>query len=311
MGTNRAEAGAGVEDADLSGRTALVTGSTDGIGREVALALGRLGATVIVHGRDEEKGRAVAADLRETAADGAEFRPADFASLDAVRELAAGIAADHDRLDVLVNNAGGFFSEGRLSDDGIEYTFAVNHFAPFLLTAELLPLLRAGEGPTGEPRVVVVASEAHRSGEIDFEGFRTAEDYNAWSAYAGSKLANVLFARELARRVDGVTANACHPGLVFASGFRRNMSLPVRLGMGLFARLSRILPGSYLDTAVDAAETPVYLAAAPDLENSGAYFEDREPSDPAPAAEDDETARRLWEVSAEITGVEPELPADD
>jgi len=308
MRIDSAEVGAGVADADLSGQTVLVTGSTGGIGRETALALGRLGATVVVHGRDAERGETVVDRLRETAGEG-ELRTADFASQAPVRDLARGIREDHDRLDALVNNAGGFFRSGRVTDDGVEVTTAVNHLAPYLLTNLLWPLLARAEG-----RVVTVSSDAHRGTEMDFDRFRTPG--SGWAAYARSKLANVLFTRELARRAAGagVLANALHPGAIPGSGFTRNLPAPVRVAATAAANVP-LVSDLFVTDVVEGAETPVYLVADPDLDRTGEYFVDCRPRRPSRAARDDRTARRLWDVSADLTGLDPDaeptVPAPD
>ena len=278
-------------DVDLSGRTVLVTGSTSGVGRETALALGRLGATVLVHGRDEAAGNRVVDRLGETAGEGA-FRRADFADLDAVEGLAEW-ASTHDP-DVVVNNAGGLFRDPRLTDAGVEYTAHVNHLAPFLLTERLRDVLPA------DGRVVNVASEAHRAGSLDVDRLRDTDGYSSWAAYCRSKLANVLHARELARRLpdDGPTANALHPGVVPGSGFARHLPGPLPALVRAAGSLSA-LPFGGVDSPADAAQTSVYLAAAPDVAATGAYFDDCRERDPSAAARDDRAAERLWTWSEE------------
>ncbi len=228
MSSDRAEVGAGVENEDLSGRTILVTGATDGIGRETALALGRLGAHVLIHGRSSAKGEELLDALSETDADGADLFLTDFASQEAVHDLAAEIVKKYDRLDCLVNNAGGLFTDGCLTEDGIEQTFAVNHLAPFSLTVDLYPLLKETDG-----RVVTVSSDAHHGTSMNFEGLRTIESYSGWSAYSRSKLANVLFTYELADRAETITANCLHPGAVPGSGFGRDLPAPIRASLSL------------------------------------------------------------------------------
>ncbi|MEF8841351.1 MAG: SDR family NAD(P)-dependent oxidoreductase [Haloarculaceae archaeon] len=178
-----------VSDVDCTGLQALVTGSTSGTGRAAALALGRLGADVIVHGRDGRTGREVLEELSRTGAD-ATFVEADFADVDAVRDLATTVRAETDGLDLLVNNAGGLFRNGRLTDAGVEYTFHVDHLSPYLLTAELLDHLREGA------RVVTTASDAHEGVSLDLERVRGVDPYTGFEAYRHSKLANVLFAAE-------------------------------------------------------------------------------------------------------------------
>jgi NAD(P)-dependent dehydrogenase (short-subunit alcohol dehydrogenase family) len=320
MTAGRAEAHADIETVDLTGTTALVTGATSGIGKETALALGRLGARVLVHGRDRAKGEAVVDQLRESGADGAELYLASFEEMDTVAGLADAVAADCDHLDVLVNNAGGYFGDSALTPDGIERTFAVNHLAPFVLTTTLLPELRAGSG-----RVVTVSSEAHRGGDVptrqrtdesgsesgldlDLEALRSTAGYSGWDAYCRSKLANVLFTTELAERLDPatVTANCCHPGVVLGSGFTRNMALPARAMTWVLSRTPAWLPKPVVDTPAEAAATQTYLAVSHDVADvTGAYFKQCEQAEPAGKATDTELGRALWEASAELAGLGP------
>jgi NAD(P)-dependent dehydrogenase (short-subunit alcohol dehydrogenase family) len=311
MEDSRPEVGAGVADADLSGQTVVVTGATDGIGRETALALGRLGAHVVVHGRDRQKGAAVIERLASTAADGTDLLLADFATQAAVREFAADLRERRDAIDVLVNNAGGYFTEGRRTEDGVEYTIAVNHLAPFLLTHELLDRLAATDG-----RVVNVSSDAHRGAAIDFESFRAVDSYAGWTAYGQSKLANVLFTRELHRRLraagSGVTTDALHPGGIPGTSFARNMPLPARLATRAVETLPDALTGPFVTTVAEGAATPVYLAVT-DEAGEGDYYAGCRRRRPARAARNDDLARRLWRVSADCTGVERDAiaPATD
>ena len=296
--TARAESIAGVEDVDLDGETVLVTGSTAGIGREIALGLGRLGATVLVHGRDREKGRDVADRIYAGGSESMLF-VADFASQSEVRELAAEVA-EVGPLDALVNNAGGFFSRPRLTPEGFEYTFGVNHLAPFLLTNLLRPDLTAGA------RVVTTASGAHHNADgIDFDAVQTTEGYSAMGAYSRSKLANVLFAAELARRLDDAPAYSFHPGFVPGSEFPRDLPVPVRWGMRAIDSLPGPLRSRFANTVVEGAATGVYLVAAPGLAgDSGGYFQDCAPTTPSRAARDRDLQRRLWEHSLEWTDLE-------
>lgn len=319
--TGGAEAIAGVDDVDLTGTTALVTGGTDGIGRETALALGRLGATVLVHGRDRTKGEQVVERLRETGTGGAELYLASFERVDAVEELAHTIESEHDRLDVLVNNAGGYFGEGALTPAGIERTFAVNHLAPFVLSATLLPELQEGSG-----RVVTVSSEAHRGGELplesadaseaestrearlDLDALRSVSGYSGWDAYCRSKLANVLFTAELAERVEstGVTANCCHPGVVLGSSFTRNVAVPARTLTLLLSRTPDWIPTPVVDTATEAAATQTYLAVSPEVSDvTGGYFKDCRRDDPDERAADAALQQALWDASVELADVDP------
>jgi NAD(P)-dependent dehydrogenase (short-subunit alcohol dehydrogenase family) len=292
----RPEVAAGVADRDLADQTVLVTGSTSGIGREMAVALGRLGATVFLHGRDRERGRETLQAVRDAGGEATLFL-ADFSDQTAVRELAAKVR-EAGAVDVLVNNAGGQFREGRLTDDGVEYTIAVNHLAPFLLTHHLFEELRAGAG-----RVVTTSSGAHRQGSMDFDALTSVDGYSQWGAYSRSKLANVLFTRELARRTDAVTANCFHPGFVPGSAFFRSQPAPIRLGL----RLAGLVPG--VGTSVErGAARGLYLVASPEVADvSGEYFGRFETSRPASAARDPETAARLWSVSAELVDLPEEL----
>ncbi|RXK48669.1 SDR family NAD(P)-dependent oxidoreductase [Halorientalis pallida] len=290
---------AGVTERDLTGSTALVTGSTSGIGREAALALGDLGADVIVHGRDEGAGEEVVDDLTARGSDAA-FVRADFASVEAVRDLAETVRERTDTLDVLVNNAGGFFSEGRTTDLGVEYTFHVNHLSPYLLTAELVDLVPDGG------RIVTTASAAHRGGSLDLGAIESTDGYSGMLAYSRSKLANVLFAFELDRRLDrhgrDVTANAVHPGAIPGSNFARFLPGPLPRLVGLLGGLP------FVTDVEDGAAALVHVAAAERTAHvSGRYFDQQEPTTPAAAARDPDTQRRLWTESAALLGIDEPL----
>ncbi|WP_255195252.1 SDR family NAD(P)-dependent oxidoreductase [Halorarius litoreus] len=279
-------------------RTVLVTGATSGIGRVAAERLGERGWRVLVHGRNRERGERVV-DAIESAGSEAVFHRADFADVDAVRNLAATVR-EEPRLDALVNNAALSVNEYREAE-GVELTLAVNHLAPYLLTHELLPLLRE----SAPARVVVTASGVHFRGEIDPENL-SMPDYDALDAYARSKLANVLFAVELASRLDpaAVTANAYHPGFVPDTGLYRDSSLPVRLA----TRLASLVPGVGTSTAA-GADGLVYLTDADDVADvTGAYFARREREEPDSRAHDTGLRERLWDVSADLVGVDPDWP---
>jgi NAD(P)-dependent dehydrogenase (short-subunit alcohol dehydrogenase family) len=297
---SRPEEIAGVEGVDCEGVRALVTGSTSGIGRAAALALGRLGADVIVHGRDRTAGDAVVDELKATGSD-ARFVRADFADPDSVRDLAATVRDATDGLDVLINNAGGFFRNGRRTDLGVEYTFHVNHLGPYLLTAELLGHLTDGS------RVVTTASAAHRGSELDLTRVRTVDDYSATWAYGHSKLANVLFATELAKRVAAldrsVVSNSIHPGAIPGSGFSRFLPGPLPRALQALDALP------FVTSVADGAAELLVPAVSPETADvTGEYFADRRPTDPSRAARDATAARRLWEVSADLLGIETPLP---
>jgi hypothetical protein len=295
---------AGVAHQDCTGRTALVTGSTNGIGRAAALALGRLGADVVVHGRDATAGREVVQALDDVGAR-ATFVAADFTDPDAVRNLAAATRDWADGgLDLLLNNAGGLFGEGELVNGGIEKTFHVNHLAPYLLTAGLLDHLRPGG------RVVTTASAAHRGATLDLDRVRDTSDYSGMGAYGHSKLANILFATELARRLDAsgrdVTSNSIHPGFVPGSRFGRFLPGPLS---GLF-RLIDWLPGPA--SVADGAAELLHVAVSDATQDAtGRYFADQQPTTPTAAARDEAAAARLWRRSAELLGIDEPLGQPD
>jgi NAD(P)-dependent dehydrogenase (short-subunit alcohol dehydrogenase family) len=292
---------AGVADVDLSGTSALVTGSTSGIGRVAARSLARLGADVIVHGRDEAAGRTLATQLREVGSD-ARFVRADFSDVDAVRDLAAAATETFDSLDILCNNAGGYFREGRLTDLGVEYTFHVNHLAPYLLTAELLDHMAPGG------RIVTTASEAHRGATLDPDAVTSVENYSSFGAYGRSKLANVQFAMALDRRLEradrDLVSNALHPGGIPGSGFTRFLPGPLSKLANPLGRLP------FVTSVEEGGAALVRLAASRDLAGvSGRYFTKQEPGTPTGAARDPDAQRALWERSAEL--LETETPLTD
>ncbi len=278
--------------ADMRGKVCLITGGTGGIGKETALGLARLGAVVVIVGRDVARAQAAVADIKARSGnDVVSAMIADLSSQAEVRRLAREFMAAHDRLDVLVNNAGAVYGKRVLTVDGIEMTLAVNHLAYFLLTNLLLPLLKR----SAPARIVSVSSEAQRAGRIDFDDLQRARRYRAFEAYSQSKLANVVWTYELARRIEGsgVTANCVHPGAV-ATGFGRNNS-------GLWRVLFRVL-APFMRTPERGAATSIYLAASPEIEGiSGKYFSDRKPIRSNKQSYDPELARRLWLASEELT----------
>ena len=276
----------------MNGQVCVVTGANSGIGKAAALTLARFGAEVILVCRDSARGEAARAEIAAAAAAGPpRLEIADLSSMSEVRDL-AGLGA-LGRLDVLINNAGLVLGERRTSADGFEYTFALNHLAPFLLTN----LLREQLAASAPARVITVSSAAHRGARLDLDDVQLAGHFNGWRAYANSKLANILFTTELARRLTGtgVTANCLHPGTV-NTGFGRDGSRLLRLGLDLGRR--------FLRTAGQGADTVVYLASSPDVAGAtGGYYVNRKLRTPSRAARDQATARRLWEISAELTGL--------
>ncbi len=278
----------------MAGRTVVVTGGNTGVGEATAAALRRMGADVVITARDPAKGQAAVARIEEGVAPGTPGSTAwqrlDLASFDAIERFAERLAAEHDGLDVLVNNAGALLGTRTLTQEGFEATFGVNHLGHFLLTDRLLPLLRARPGA----RIVNVASEAHRAARgIDFDDIQRERSYRPFRVYAESKLMNILFTRELARRLADVPIHvfAVHPGVV-ASRFAQDGD--ARGIIPAFYRLLRPL----LRTPEQGARGAIFLASAPDVEaDSGAYFIDERPRTPSRFARDDDLARRLWEAS--------------
>jgi NAD(P)-dependent dehydrogenase (short-subunit alcohol dehydrogenase family) len=275
----------------MQGKTVVVTGATSGIGLEAAEALARRGASLILVGRDPARGQAA---VERVGAAGPKPRLflADLSRQSEIRRLADEILDAAPRLDVLINNAGAMMTTRQVTEDGIERTFALNHMAYFLLTRLLLDRLEA----SAPARIVSVASGAHRSaGQLDFTDLQFEHDYSGWQAYARSKLANILFTRELARRLagTGVTANCLHPGFV-ATRFGDNNGPGFRLMLGLAKRIGAISPA-------EGAKTIIYLASSAELaEASGLYFEKCRLAIPSPAAQDAAAASRLWTESERL-----------
>jgi retinol dehydrogenase 12 len=279
----------------MSGKTVLVTGATAGIGEVTARELARKGARIVLVGRSLERCKATAAMIsRETGNPAVEYHVADLSSQADVSKLAREFLDRNDRLDVLVNNAGAFFTKRLESVDGIEMTFALNHLGYFLLTSLLLDSLK-GSSPS---RIVSVASEAHRFvSKIDFDDPQGAKKYGGWHAYSQSKLANILFTAELARRLSGtgVTANCLHPGFV-ASNFTA--------GNGAMGWMMRRMASLIAIPTDEGAKTSIYLASSSEVQGiTGKYFDKEKPTEPTKAARDEATAARLWTLSEKLTGL--------
>ena len=282
----------------MKGKVCVVTGATSGIGKAAATALARLGATVVLVGRDRGRTEAAAAEIRSGSASPPRVEIADLASLEQVRGL-AGRLAGLERIDVLINNAGLVLRERRITPDGFEHVFALNHLAPFLLTNLLLPKLTA----PAPARVVTVTSDAHSAARLDLSDPNLERGWDSWRSYANSKLANILFTRELARRLDGtgVTANCAHPGVV-RTGFGRQASPLLKLGI--------TIGRPFMLSPARGADTIVYLASSPAVaDQTGGYYVKRQRREPSAAARDDAAARKLWEISEKMTGLAPVQPA--
>ena len=271
----------------------IVTGASSGIGLHTALALARAGMRVVMAGRDRARTEAAVRFVTERSRSGrVELMLADFSRLAEVRRLADAFVSSHDRLDVLVNNAGLVSPRYRLSADGFELTFAVNHLAPFLLTNLLLERLKA----TALARIITVASEAHRGNRIDIKGLSHPQDWMMMKAYGRSKLCNILFTRELAFRLDAskVVAACLHPGMVATAIGQR----------GGFVELGWRLLKPFMIRPEQGAETSVFLATVPDpTPFHGGYVIRQALAQPDAAALDSGLARRLWEESVRLVGL--------
>ena len=273
--------------AAMGGKVAMVTGANAGMGKEIALALGGMGATVVMVSRDRTRGEAARAEVEsKTGNHEVELLLADLSSQQSIRGLVTDFEARHNRLNVLVNNAGITLAKRTETADGIEAVFATNHLAAFLLTNLLLPVLKA----SAPSRVVTVSSAAHSMGKIDFDDLQSANGYNEIRAYNASKLSNVLFTYELARRLagTGVTANVLEPGFV-----KTNLRVPFPFSLFSFMRGS----------AVSGARPTVFLASSSEVDGvSGSFFSQKGVATKSSALSyDADAARRLWTVSAELT----------
>lgn len=282
----------------LAGRTIVITGGTGGIGLETAIALAGFGARIVLVGRDHARAAQAIERIRWAHPHAvAEVQHADLSRQDEVHRLAAVLDTVCERIDVLVNNAGAIFNHRETTVDGLERTFALNHMSYFLLTA----LLRDKLVRSAPARIVNTASEAHRGATLDFSDLQNARGYGGWLAYRRSKLCNILFTRELARRLagTGVTANCIHPGFV-RTGIGDDTT------SGLFRRGVRLLKRGFAIPVERGARTLIYAASAPEVADvTGTYFIDCKPAKPSAAARDDETGLRLWHESLALAGLPP------
>jgi retinol dehydrogenase-14 len=278
----------------MAGRAVLVTGGSRGIGRATALGLATMGARVAITGRDRGRTEEAAREIRAAGGGQVDVFIADLAAQSEVRRLADEVLQRLSRIDVLINNAGGYWHTRHVTADGLERTFAVNHLAPFLLTNLLLDRLEQ----SASARVVTVSSNAQTMGRIDFNDLQSERSYSGGRAYNQSKLANVLFSYELARRLQttSVTANALHPGVVSTSFGAED---PAGL-QRLFVPIMR----PFMKTPVQGAATSIHLASAPDLEQvTGRYFANSKPKRSSKRSYDEAAAARLWQVSADLVGL--------
>jgi NAD(P)-dependent dehydrogenase (short-subunit alcohol dehydrogenase family) len=278
----------------MRGKTIVITGGTSGIGEVAALALAKMGARTVLIARDKARGNATLARLRDSVPGVAHtVYFADLLRLAEMKRVAAQIAEHESRIDVLINNAGALFATRGLTDDGLERTFALNHMAYFVITAGLRERLSA----SAPARIINTASAAHQGATLDFDDLQSAKSFGAMKAYGRSKLCNILFTRELARRLHGtgVTANCLHPGFV-ATRFGDQSG-------GLISRLVWLAKFFAISPA-KGAETIVYLASSPDVaETAGQYFNKSVPTTPSSEAQDDLSAFLLWQRSAALAGI--------
>ena len=283
----------------MSGRTVLVTGGTGGIGKATALGLARMGAHLAITGRDRGRAEGAAREIGAAGGGQVDVYVADLSSQAEVRRLAGEVLQRMPRIDVLVNNAGGYWNTRHVTADGLEHTFALNHLAPFLLTCLLLGRLEQ----SAPARVVTVSSNAQAMGRIDFGDLQGERSYSGARAYNQSKLANVLFTYELARRLPGtsVTANALHPGVVRTSFGAEDPGRVQRL----FVPVMR----PFMKSPAQGAATSIHVASDPGLDQvTGRYFAGGKPRKSARRSYDEAVAARLWQVSADLTGVA--MPGD-
>src|SRR5262245_1398950 len=275
-------------------KTCIITGATAGIGLQTATRLGLLGARLLLVGRNRPKGEAALAQLRAKVPGLAvKMYYADLSQVDEILRLVVVLLNDAGRINVLVNNAGAIFARREAMPDGLEHTFALNHMGYFRLTALLRPRLIA----SAPARIVNVASDAHRGAQLDFNDLQLSTRYSGWTAYRRSKLANILFTRELARQLKStaVTVNCLHPGFV-ASDFGENNRGIWRLGIKMAKRFGGI-------SVERGAETPVYLSSSASVDGiSGQYFENCRERAPSEVAQDDTAAARFWEESEKLAG---------
>lgn len=282
----------------------MVTGATSGIGEATALGLAKMGATVIIIGRSDIEGKSAQKRIKKASGSNiVHTLTADLSSLNSVRNLAATYKAKYNRLDVLINNAGVYFTDRQVTADGLEATFVINYLSRFLLSNLLLDDLKA----SAPSRIIEVAGVYHNKGQIDFDDLQSAKNYSGTKANAQTKLANILFTHELSKRLKGtgVTINSLHPGIVATKLIEsdRDYRSPLKYIYKLFKPLMK--------TPEQGAETILFLATSPDVEGvSGEYFVNKKAVKSSSASYDDEVAARLWAVSEQLTGISARLSSN-
>ena len=277
---------------NMAEKVCLVTGGNSGIGKSVALGLAKMGATVVVVSRNKEKGETAVTDTVEKSGNkNVELIQADMSSQNSIRQLVNEFRARHEKLHLLINNAGVYLTKRSETEDGLESTFAVNHLGPFLLTSLLVDILKA----SAPSRIVNVTSDAHKGARVNFDDLQGERKFSGWQAYGQSKLAMILYTRGLAKKLEGtgVTVNSAHPGVV-RTNFAKNNGGLVMLGF-------RFL-GMFFISPESAAKRILYVATSPDLEGvTGKYFTKMHEVKSSQESYDDDSARRLWQISEQLT----------
>jgi len=277
---------------NMAEKVCLVTGGNSGIGKSVALGLAKMGATVVVVSRNKEKGETAVTDTVEKSGNNnVELIQADMSSQNSIHQLVNEFRARHEKLHLLINNAGVYLTKRSETEDGLESTFAVNHLGPFLLTSLLVDILKA----SAPSRIVNVTSDAHKGARVNFDDLQGERKFSGWQAYGQSKLAMILYTRGLAKNLEGtgVTVNSAHPGVV-RTNFAKNNGGLVMLGF-------RFL-GMFFISPESAAKRILYVATSPDLEGvTGKYFTKMHEVKSSQESYDDDSARRLWQISEQLT----------
>jgi len=277
---------------NMAEKVCLVTGGNSGIGKSVALGLAKMGTTVVVVSRNKEKGETAVTDTVEKSGNkNVELIQADMSSQNSIHQLVNEFRARHEKLHLLINNAGVYLTKRSETEDGLESTFAVNHLGPFLLTSLLVDILKA----SAPSRIVNVTSDAHKGARVNFDDLQGERKFSGWQAYGQSKLAMILYTRGLAKKLEGtgVTVNSAHPGVV-RTNFAKNNGGLVMLGF-------RFL-GMFFISPESAAKRILYVATSPDLEGvTGKYFTKMREVKSSQESYDDDSARRLWQISEQLT----------
>lgn len=283
----------------MQNKVVIVTGATNGIGEIAARELARMGATVVIVGRSAERCQNTVNMIKSvTGNQNVEFIAADLSSLAGIRKTAETFLATHDRLDVLLNNAGAVFESRQVSVDGIEMSMALNHLNYFLLTDLLLDVLKKTAQQYGEARIVNTASDAHMGNKLNFDDLQHQKSYSRFGVYGESKLMNVMYTYELARRLEStkVTANVLHPGFV-ATGFGHNNGTMFKMVIGLLQRLAALTPEQ-------GTQTSLYVATSPELKGvNGKYFDKSKARKSSDVSYDEAAQKRLWAISEELVGM--------